>query len=274
LISYRLVNDYFSQAAIDFLLGNATELIFEEFLSNLSTIDPSISMVRTRQNAIEVSRKLVIADSSEELVGGWALLTPHEPHTIKSTPFEESVLLLTNVALYACRFDWNLEKVASFERVDLRHVGGIRFGAYVTSTLSSAQRDEKRNVGLVITYHVGANDITRVNTRSLSTAPADEDAKGKEKGREGGDKDGEGNEQILALKALPARSAAAAEGAEQKLSEEELVQAIAEEIARVAAECGGGVQVVKGNVISLAEAKRSTGLLEQLAWSVKKLVWA
>ena len=71
-----------------------------DFETTLRSEDPAVSMHKMRQQAIDVCQKLVIADESEELVGGWTLLTPHISSTIKSTPFEEIVLLLTNAALY------------------------------------------------------------------------------------------------------------------------------------------------------------------------------
>jgi len=90
------VNDFFSQAAIDFLLGNVTSLVFEEFESNLMSGDPGMSMQKMRQQAIDVSQKIVVANDREEFIGGWTLLTPHEPNNVKSMPFEEAVLLLTD----------------------------------------------------------------------------------------------------------------------------------------------------------------------------------
>jgi hypothetical protein len=98
LTKYRIVNDYFSQAAIDFFLGNVTSLVFEDFEANLMTDDPAVSMQKMRQQAIEMSQRLVVADDQEEFVGGWALLTPHVSNTIKSLPFEESVLLLVSLS--------------------------------------------------------------------------------------------------------------------------------------------------------------------------------
>lgn len=282
------MNDYFSQAAIDFLLGNVTSLVFEEFESNMMSGDPAVSMRKVRQQAIDVSQRLVVADQNEELVGGWALLTPHQPNTIKSMPFEESVLLLTDTALYACHLDLNMEKVLSFERVDLRHVVKIQYGTYVISTLSAGQADETRNVGFVVTYKAGANDITRVNTRSMSTAPS----------RENSDLlQGESviplplpgilgtkptnPTRILAFKALPARSAVAEKQDIPTMSEIEQVKHICAEIERMALveqakEAGPEKRVIveSADIISLAEARRSTGLLEQLGHSLKRLVWA
>lgn len=291
------MNDYFSQTTIDFLLGTVSALTFEDFSTNLMTADPSISLSRMRARGISISHKLVVADPSEVLLGGWAFLSPHEGNTVKGSGMEEGVLLLTDVALYACRFDWNMEKVGAFERVDLRHVTGVRWGAYVTSTLTRAQCDEKVNVGLVITYRAGANDITRVNTRSLSTVPSRDEmhetpggergehaevggqpareVKGKKEGKVAGGAE----ERIIALKALPSRSAAVGEG-EKGVSEEELVRSVAEEIGRAVAECrclageeAEGV-VEKRDVVGVDEARKQTGLLDLIGWRVKKLVWA
>lgn len=282
------MNDYFSQAAIDFLLGNVTELVFDDFEANMMSGDPGVSMQKMRQQAIDVSQRLVIADEQEELIGGWTLLTPHEPNTIKSTPFEESVLLLTDAALYACRFDWNMEKVSSFERVDLRHVLRIRYGIYVTSTLSTAQANEARNVGFVISYKVGEQDTTRVNTRSLSSTKTREEDR-LSSGAVVPPKiftglmgiQPEPKTKILAWKSLPARSAVADGQDASKMSEIEQVKTICAEIERMVT-LGQVVEsgterksiIEESVIISLAEARKSTGILEQLGHSLKKMVWA
>ncbi|KFY35911.1 hypothetical protein V494_05495 [Pseudogymnoascus sp. VKM F-4513 (FW-928)] len=274
-----IVNDYFSQATIDFLVGSVSALIFEDFSTNLMTADPSVSLARTRQRGIEISHKLVVADTSEELLGGWAFLTPHEANTVKGH-MEESVLLLTDAALYACRFDWNMEKVESFERVDLRHVTGVKWGPYVTATLTRAQCDERKNVGMVVKYRAGAHDITRVNTRSLSTVASREILDGVaagealDKEHAAGEKGGkQGEERIIALKALQARTAAVGDGGASAapVSEEELVRSVAEEIGRVVGIEG---RVEKGDIVGVGEAKRATGLLDLIGWRVKRLVWA
>ncbi|OBU00667.1 hypothetical protein VE01_01341 [Pseudogymnoascus verrucosus] len=275
-----IVNDYFSQATIDFLVGSVSALIFEDFGTNLMTADPSVSLSRTRQRGIEISHKLVVADASEELLGGWAFLTPHEANSVKGH-MEESVLLLTDAALYACRFDWNMEKVESFERVDLRHVTGVKWGPYVTATLTRAQCDEKKNVGMVVKYRAGADDITRVNTRSLSTVASREVLDGVAAADAAPDKENPvgdrgrkpGEERIIALKALQARTSVVGDGGSSAapVSEEELIRSVAEEIGRVVGIEG---RVEKGDIIGVGEAKRATGLLDLIGWRVKRLVWA
>lgn len=291
-INLRIVNDYFSQAAIDFLLGNVTSLVFEDFDANMMSSDPGVSMQKLRQQAIDESQKICIADEHEEFIGGWTLLAPHAPNTIKSMPFEEAVLLLTDSALYSTRFDWNTEKVISFERVDLAHVISLKYGTYITSTLSAAQADEKRNVGFIVTYTSGADDISRVNTRSMSTSvPTPEPSHSPEETSASqfsanltsliAGKVPPAVEKILAWKAIPSRSAVSAGDDETTLSEIDNVKAVCAEIDRLVqrwqpVDAGTArVSVVEsGDIISLADARRHTGIFEQLGHSLKKLVWA
>jgi hypothetical protein len=335
--TFSMVNDYFSQAAIDFFLGNVTSLVFEEFEANMMTKDPAVSMSKMREQAIETSQKIVIENpEQEDLIGGWTLLSPHQTDTVKTLPFEEVVLLLTDVALYVCRFDWKLDKVSSFERVDLAHIVSIRIGTYITSTISPAQVDEDKNVGLVVTYEPGKNDIRRVNTRSLSNRfPGGVDA-GNPGKPSNEPEDGPNTppsaptggllgpifspskkqvapapsrqQKKIALKALYAHSSIAdarASGADdydgrgggghRVLSEHEQIDVVASEIERLAlisqplfqdqdqgqyelggktTESGKRSLIEKGDIISLAEARKNTGILETLGHAMKKLVWA
>lgn len=332
-----MFNDFFLQTTIDFLLGNVTSLVFEEFEANMMTKDPGVSMLKLREQAIELCQKRVIADESEELVGGWTLLAPTTPDTIRSASFEEVVLLLTDVALYLCRFDWNLDKVSSFERVGLAHVQKIKFGTYITSTISPAQLDELRNVGLVIEYRPGSADVTRVNTRSLSSSWGSKSQAASERDTVEADKanktapsapppekkpgaaapqTGPGPSGIaaflsrsvglpqpapptrkIALKALHSQTSAASVGAGEadepgaitKLTEIQEVVVIAAEIERLAIKNqpellddgrggrknSGEVSLIeRGDIISLAEARKNTSVLETLGHSIKKMVWA
>lgn len=286
------------------MLGNVTSLVFEEFEATMMTKDPAVSMQNMRQQAIELCQKRVVADEAEEFIGGWTLLTPNVPDTVRSASMEEAVLLLTDVALYLCRFDWNLDKVSSFERVDLAHIQKIRFGTYITSTISPAQVDETRNVGLVIEYKPGLTDITRVNTRSLSSMSGTPKAHGSDEAAKEDAESGPATSGIagflsrrpqtssprkIALKALHSQTSAAAKnkqdepGAITHLTEMQQVVLITAEIERLAIRnqprlAGKSPEEAKlvedGEIISLAEAKRNTTLFEQLGHSIKKLVWA
>lgn len=314
----NIVNDYFSQAAVDYLLGNVTSQVFEEFEAEMMSGDPAMSISKIRANAIDTSLKIVIADQDEDFVGGWTLLSPQQKNTVRTFPFEEVVLLLTKAALYAVRFDWNTEKVSAFERVDLQSIFGIIRGTYITSTLVASQMDEEKNVGFVIKYHPTKENITRINTRSLENTV--DKIEQRSNIQHEADRAGESSvsaknknlgalaifhgaasplPKILAFKALPARSSLAKrEGQEMHddniMSEKELVRCICDEVekavtatmalgvkdkeATAAAESDSNrskfIEIEDENIISLREAKKSTGLLELWGHSLKKLVWA
>lgn len=285
-----MVNDYFSQAAIDFLLGNVTAKVFEEFEIDMMTKDPAVSVERMRERAVELCQKRVVADVSEEFHGGWVLITPNAANALKSWPMEEVVLLLTDAAIYLCRFDWDLDKVSSFERVALASITNIKEGVYITSTISQAHVNETRNVGFVVSYQPGNSDVRRRNTRTMSTRDAPKlTATGEIPAAptgfaglfSGSNAPKEPAIRKLAFKAPYTDSSLPVSEAGSRQTELQKIDTICSEIERLAAErqmVKEGEErkklVEKGDIISLDAAKRSTGLLEQLGHSLKKLVWA
>ncbi|KAK1580391.1 inositol 5'-phosphatase [Colletotrichum navitas] len=289
-----MVNDYFSQAAIDFLLGNVNAMVFQEFEAEMMTKDPAVSMQKMREQAIELSQKRVISDESEEFMGGWVLFSPHQSDTLRAMPFEEVVLLLTDAAIYLCRFDWNMDKVSSFERIDLAHVIGIKFGTYIISTVSPGQTDEMKNVGFVVSYQPGKTDVTRTNTRTFSnlgTSKAKTDRSNPSDQQQqpqsalssllGGGRSQAPPIRKIAFKAPYSQSSAAVTGESPKLSEIQQVVSICAEIERLAFLSQPGKEkpdtesiIEKGDIISVEEARQSTGLLDHISYSLKRLVWA
>ncbi|EOD51723.1 Synaptojanin [Neofusicoccum parvum] len=362
----NIVNDYFAQAVIDYLLGRATENIFADFEDDMKAQDYAIDLRKVRQLAISRCAELVIEDAQEDLVHGWTLSCPAKSNSVRSLPFEECVLLLTERALYFCRFDWGTEKVREFERVELEDVKGLAKGTYITSTLAPRHMDETKNVGFVVEYvHTGPN-LVRVNTRSLATEKSESEAQAEAEAKAEANKnaDEEIRDQVgkqdqddkpqptgtddkqganddtqalkdnkqapqtpqkqqqqqpaatssplppgaerryLAFKALPPKSSFATtrgshDADAEPPTEPELVGMICEEIRRAkalreksVAQSGeargrdaalkgkdparedGGLQIEDRDIISLADAKKSTGYLEQIGYSLKKLVWA
>ena len=284
----NIVNDYFSQACIDYLLGNVSTHVFEEFAVELQTTDPGISVEKIRQNAIDTSCKIVISSPSEEFLGGWTMLTPRQPNTLRTLPFEESVLLLTDAAVYSCRFDWETDKVLSFARIDLRSISHIHYGTYITSILTDSQSDERSNVGLVIIYRDGEENALRVNTRSLQSnfQPAMLEASANNewdllswiRGTK------RSSSRFVAFKSLPAKAVSTnprlgSTSGTVNVRELDRVRSICLEIER-AMMTGDGQNkdaasvVEQSDIISLEEAKKRTGLLEHLVYDIKKMVWA
>ena len=299
-----IVNDFFSQAAIDFLLGHVNCLVFEEFEASMMTKDLAISTSKMREQAIDMCQRQ-LAGEDEDFISGWTLLAPNADSTspVSSDPMDEVVLLLTDAGLYICRFDWNMDKISFFERVDLAHVVGIRAGTYVSSTLTAQQMDETRNVGLIVEYVPGKNDVKRVNTRSLSSLATMADDVEEAKPARSSRTDSPGPFGIagrifaavanpkpevglretkkIPLKA-PYSQHSAVKGSNGSLTESQLVNTICAEIERLAINAGGGSGgkdphegfLVIGDIVSLNDAKKSTGVLDQIGHSIKKLVWA
>ncbi|KAJ5314585.1 pantothenate transporter [Penicillium atrosanguineum] len=287
----NIVNDYFSQACIDYLLGNVSTHVFDEFAMELQTTDPGISVQKIRQNAIDTSCKIVISSPSEEFLGGWTMLTPRQPNTLRTLPFEESVLLLTDAAVYSCRFDWETDKVLSFERIDLRSISRIHYGTYITSILTDTQANERSNVGLVVVYRDGDTNALRVNTRSLQTnvRPA-----ALETTSSNGEWDlvswlrgtKRATTRFVAFKSMPMsnpvpspRPRLGPNAGIVTVKELDRVRGICQEIER--AMLAGDSQnvdstsvVEQSDIISLADAKKRTGILEYLVYDIKKMVWA
>jgi Inositol phosphatase len=278
-----MVNDFFSQTVIDLLIGNVTSQVFEDFESDMMSNDPGISLLGVRDSAIETCTRIVIQDEDEDLIHGWTLLSPSQPNTLRTLPFEEAVVLLTDAAVYCCKFDWNTQKVSSFEKIDLRSITKMQYGTYITSTLSERQMAEALNVGIAIQYSPDKNSVMRVNTRSLQNVVSNEQVP---QGVDGGtglmswvashaSGNSGNNSRTMALKCIPS---------ETDLSKSNdvplaVAERICDDIRRAVTgstdhgEQVGVEMVEKGDIISLAEAKKRTGYLEHLGHSIKKLVW-
>ncbi|KAK5107519.1 hypothetical protein LTR62_001049 [Meristemomyces frigidus] len=299
----NIFGDYFLQLNIDYLLGNVGPTAFEEFETTMLNQDHPLDMSQVRLNAIDRCVKLVVEDPQEAFVAGWTLSCPKEANTIRTLPFEECVLLLTGAALYFCRFDWDAEKVGSFERVELVDITELWRGAYVTSTLGPTQTDEEKNVGFAFRYLTRGEAVVRTNTRSLENEKEAKDEsveKSREAKDEGGEKIGKEKQvqlekdgkRLLAFKALPLKDTAmkySHGGAEEETapsSEKDLITHLCAEIHSAiltAAKLKTGTDplnlenvpvVEERDVLSLAEAKKSTGYVESVGYSLKKLVWA
>ncbi|KAF9819771.1 hypothetical protein IEO21_01862 [Rhodonia placenta] len=95
--------DWFSQAVIDYILGNRTLSVFSEFLNKLQSTDPRdlirISKIRADAIATCVSRVL---PEGERLLSGWTLFSPAELNAKVGDKFEEKVLLLVRILVVNC----------------------------------------------------------------------------------------------------------------------------------------------------------------------------
>ena len=291
----NIFGDYFLQTCIDYYLGNAGPGVFDEFETDMMSKDYALDTRRIRQNAIDTCIKIVLEDPNEDLLSGWTLICPHESNTLRTLPFEECVVLLTDSAFYFCRFDWDTEKVGSFERVELVDLTEIWRGAYVTSALGPTHLDEEKNVGFAVRYKVTARGVVRTNTRSLSVSepvPSEKEHEKEDKTEKADDTDKEeepkeGETRFLAFKALPPKSSAAKDDSDElaAMSEIEVVKHICDEVRKAtlvaerrerAGQPGPDKtpQVEERDVISVVDARKSTGYMESIGYSLKRLVWS
>lgn len=280
----NIFGDYFLQACIDYYLGKVGPQVFEEFEADMMSQDYALDMRRIRRNGIETCIKIVLEDPKEELRAGWTLSCPKEANTLRTLPFEECVLLLTDQALYFCRFDWDTEKVASFERVDLRDLVAIWRGAYITSALGPTHLDEEKNVGFALRFKTNDRALVRRNTRSLRNEEEAEDENAGKDELEKQEQPEKDETRMLAFKALPPQaSASKGQGNDSaEASEVELVKRVCSEVYRSMAALrmreGEGQDSLPGieekDVISAAEARKATGYMESIGYSLKRLVWS
>ena len=281
----NIFGDYFLQTCIDFYLGHVGPGVFDEFETNMMSQDYALDMRRVRQDAIDTCVKIVLEDPKEDLLAGWTLSCPQQANTLRSLPFEECVLLLTDAALYFCRFDWDTEKVGSFERLDLEDVTEIWRGAYVTSTLGPTHMDKAKNVGFALRYSTKGKAVVRTNTRSMNNEKIvddENDSKEEAEKQQTAEKD---ESRLLAFKALPPKSSATRRASRQQatdLNEQDSVQHICDEVQKAIVrarrmdhlELDKAPAVEEKDVVSLADARKATGYMESLGYSLKRLVWS
>ncbi|KAH9857173.1 SacI homology domain-containing protein [Lenzites betulinus] len=300
--------DWFSQAVIDFVLGNRTTSVFSEFLNKLQSTDPRelIRISKIRADAIGTCVSRVLPEG-ERLLSGWTLFAPEELHTKVGDKFEEKVLLLSAKALYIISYDYTLEKVKMYTRVPLGDIVGITKGAYILSPLEEASRDPQQNAGFVISWHNSQDQDTRVtsysirNSLDLTTPPTSpSSATFSRQSMTAPRKSTLPLSRILsnaaapvagqetafaAFKALPVDPARARRetGSFIQTTDElanaksckEAVDMIVDAIRQACADIGNDHRefIVESDVVSLAEAQRMTSVYAKMEYGVKRLLW-
>ncbi|KAI7285266.1 hypothetical protein KC345_g1849 [Hortaea werneckii] len=282
----NIFSDYFLQLNIDYFLGNVGPSAFDDFEADMTGHDNALDIQRVRADAVELCITNVVDGSKEKYIAGWTLGCPHEGNTLISHPFEECVLLLTDVALYFCRIDWNAERVDKLERIGLLDILEIWKGPYVTSALGVTHTDESTNVGFAFRYNTQNDAVIRSNERVIQSEAVTDEATpdaGEQLQTE------EGSEtRILAFKVLSVKSSSirTAGGESTGESEQDALDNICNELhdtmARTAQRQRGVdhlelekvPEVQDYPVVSAAEARKNTGYSESIGYSIKKLIWS
>lgn len=194
-------------------------------------------------------------------------------------------------------------QVTSYTRIPTGNILQIRRGAYIISSLDAAGRDPDENYGLALRYRA-ADTTERLRTYSLRTTSMRQRSKLKELslpaqaaarsvaaaagtrlGVETGVGEGE-ESHFVAFKALrrDAVKVSSSDGSMTELPTRSGVTArdtVAEIVARIQEECvkAGSVEpdgkdfVVEQDIISLAESRAATSIVDRLSHSLYKAIW-
>ncbi|KAI9505640.1 SacI homology domain-containing protein [Coemansia spiralis] len=156
--------DYFSQSVLDFLMGNQSADYVYRTLIDLRSHEPdhATQMTRMRQAAIEASIAIVMSDG-ECVQMACIVQSPLTLNTVRMRGESDAVLILTNAAIYVCRYHYQMEKVSEFLRVDLSRLCSVQHGIYITETRTPQSLDPTRNHGIVLYFRAA---VARFNSGS------------------------------------------------------------------------------------------------------------
>ncbi|EJD05667.1 uncharacterized protein FOMMEDRAFT_139037 [Fomitiporia mediterranea MF3/22] len=299
-------SDWFSQAVIDFLLGNRTLSVFSEFLEKMQSTDPRerirTELIRTEAIADSVSRVL---SEGERLLSGWTLLSPAEINTRFSDKLEEKVLLLSVRALYVVSYDYALEKVARYSRIPLDQITSITKGTYILSPLEEGSRDPLQNYGFMVNYLTSGESVrfTRYSLRNDVELVADNQQSSSTFSKRSSKRGSTALSRIMsntaaergdvtsfvAFKALPvdpARSRRVTGSFVEQANDlvwaktcKQAVDVMVDMIFQAVTTTKSGAEgkeaclIFSEPIVSLEEAQRSTTVMAKMEYSIKRLLW-
>ncbi|KAJ2820151.1 hypothetical protein IWW50_005174 [Coemansia erecta] len=146
--------DYFSQAVLDFLVGHHAAAAVFRTLVDLRSREPDHArqLACAREAAVRASVAIAVRDG-ERVQIACIVQTPSVLDSLKlSSSAADSVLVLTDAAIYVCCYCERREKVSEFLRVALAELAAVQYGAYVTDTRTPQSLDPSRNHGLVLSF--------------------------------------------------------------------------------------------------------------------------
>ncbi|KAJ1997783.1 hypothetical protein H4R26_005701, partial [Coemansia thaxteri] len=145
--------DYFSQSVLDFAMGHQSVSDVFRTIVELRSREPdyALQLAQTREAAVEASVAIVVHDG-ECVQLACVVHTPMTSDTLKLYGTIDSVIILTDAAVYMCRYDYQLEKVHEFQRIGLAGISRVQHGMYITDILAPHSLDATLNHGVVLYY--------------------------------------------------------------------------------------------------------------------------
>ncbi|ORX71332.1 hypothetical protein DL89DRAFT_222007, partial [Linderina pennispora] len=143
--------DYFSQSALDFIMGSQTSVDVFRTLVDLKSREPdhALQLGRAREAAIEASIAIVVHDG-EYVQLALVVRSPMQLGVSVIRHESDAVMILTDVAMYVCGYHYQMERVEEFVRVELKDITAVQHGAYITDTAMPQALDVARNNGIVL----------------------------------------------------------------------------------------------------------------------------
>ncbi|KAI8063476.1 SacI homology domain-containing protein [Gongronella butleri] len=299
---FNTVKDFWRQATVDYVLGYHKLEIFKNVPSSQQrTEEPGMDswLNKIRQDAIDVSAQIVIADD-ETLKHGWTLLVPKETASGKELlkRFEEKVVLLTTKALYVCSYNYQLEKVMQFKRIDLATIESIRAGEYILSTLSAETRNPDLHYGFRIFYNEhgllmrwNTGSLVNKNLHDLSMQPFpvndddDDDDASSVLSADSAASDSSSEPPMdasmaalyrdmdhITFKAVP-RYTAASEDTDRVVNARQHIEAIVQIIMEQCKKSEQAKFLNYSPIISLQQAEKSDSILKKVGYKLKHAIW-
>lgn len=293
---FNTIKDFWRQATVDFVLGyHKTEIFKHVPQSSKMSAEPGIERrwAKIRSDAIEISSEIVIADD-EHRINGWTLLSPateNKKQSKSAKEFEEKVVLLTEKALYVCSYNYSLEKVVQFQRLDLDTIMSIQMGEYILSSLTPASRSEDQNYGIILNYST-EGELMRWNTGSIrnqslgdlniqlengnkvtTIAENESDSSSEEsENDELRQAEAELGHNTIILKAVRYNILGELDGEEESCKQQ--IQDIVKAIAAATGHSENDKQfVIQKPIISLEQAEKTDGIFKKMGHKIKQAIW-
>ncbi|KAI8978936.1 SacI homology domain-containing protein [Pilobolus umbonatus] len=276
---FNTTKDFWRQATVDFILGyHKTEIFRHVPRSSKMSAEPGIERrwAKIRSDAIDISSEIVISDD-ERILAGWTMLSPisNSARSTNRRPkrFEEKVVLLSDKALYICRYNYNLEKVVQFKRLSLETITSIQVGEYILSSLTPTSRSSNLNYGLIIHYMTNG-ELIRWNTGSIHNQSLEElnfggDSDSSDSNTEGVNYN---TQDTIILKAVRYNILGELDG-EVETCKESVMQMVE----KIAISCGHAPDdehfIIHKPIISLEQAERRDGIFKKMGFKIKQAIW-
>ncbi|KAJ2453193.1 hypothetical protein EV183_002440 [Coemansia sp. RSA 2336] len=148
--------DYFSQSVLDFIVGNHQAATVFRTLIELRSHEPGHIQQIVQANEAKVRGSVSAAVGSGESVKLACMVqSPMELDTLKLGNAVDSVLIVTDAAVYVCGSSSSQHEQSSVS-IELSALTSVQYGAYITETRTPQGLDPAYNHGIVLKFDLAS----------------------------------------------------------------------------------------------------------------------